>query len=657
MKAGELYIEMQLRDRQFKRKLNNTVQSLGRFENTATNINQSLELMTKGFRALNATIGQTAMSFIDSAEMAKSYENRLKIMLGSQAKANKLFQQVANYAQQSSSEFKDLMEAATNLTGVLKNPNKEMGFWLKYIDDLAATTGLSVKEVTSQVIRMYTSGAQSAEMFKERGINQMLGFQTGVSYTAEQTRKMLVDAFEHVEGASKLSIDTIKGQLGMLQDKLFKFQTTIMHQGGLYNYFVDVLKVVNEQIKETMSTDNIEDFGKALNQIVETSVSLFLESLNVGNKVIWGWQMNIQGFQSIFYTFAKNFWKVLNKLRNMTISLVETLNVGGIFNDYLKNAKRIEREQKLIINQYDNMQAESNKKLNETVKNYRLINEQIQSIKDQVKNIEIEVDYKTNQPGGDATITKPNYDDKPGKVKNPLSLDNIPELQEPLKLNPDLQLYKPEIIGNQTKEKFEKDLSDMQELAKKYSGEISGAFQNMGYALANSLEEFATKGKLNLNQLASDLLRELQMYAAQRTAHLLMESAYQGVMAIVDPYSGHSAKAAEALQGASIMGSFVTGSGLAGMAHDGMTEIPDKGTWLLDKGERVVDSKTNEDLKKYLKGSQNKQPINIVNNFHNSDEEGVKEALPKLKQTIIDVINSDISTNGSTRKTIMTYAR
>lgn len=39
---------------------------------------------------------------------------------------------------------------------------------------------------------------------------------------------------------------------------------------------------------------------------------------------------------------------------------------------------------------------------------------------------------------------------------------------------------------------------------------------------------------------------------------------------------------------------------LSGMAHDGMDTIPKEGTWLLDQGERVVDRRTNGDLKDYL---------------------------------------------------------
>ncbi|KGJ86450.1 tape measure protein [Colwellia psychrerythraea] len=63
-------------------------------------------------------------------------------------------------------------------------------------------------------------------------------------------------------------------------------------------------------------------------------------------------------------------------------------------------------------------------------------------------------------------------------------------------------------------------------------------------------------------------------------------------------------------------------AGMAGMAHDGIDEIPREGTWLLDKGERVVDSRTNQDLKQALNkgsvGSGSGTVIHITN--HNTFE-------------------------------------
>lgn len=54
---------------------------------------------------------------------------------------------------------------------------------------------------------------------------------------------------------------------------------------------------------------------------------------------------------------------------------------------------------------------------------------------------------------------------------------------------------------------------------------------------------------------------------------------------------------------------------LSGMAHDGIDNIPKEGTWLLDKGERVVDSRTNADLKDYLQDarSQSSGPNITIN--------------------------------------------
>lgn len=63
----------------------------------------------------------------------------------------------------------------------------------------------------------------------------------------------------------------------------------------------------------------------------------------------------------------------------------------------------------------------------------------------------------------------------------------------------------------------------------------------------------------------------------------------------------------------------ITAQTVAGMAHDGIDNIPKEGTWLLDKGERVVDSRTNGDLKNYLKNSSNSSNGDIIINNNGSN--------------------------------------
>lgn len=65
---------------------------------------------------------------------------------------------------------------------------------------------------------------------------------------------------------------------------------------------------------------------------------------------------------------------------------------------------------------------------------------------------------------------------------------------------------------------------------------------------------------------------------------------------------------------------------MSGMAHDGIDSVPKEGTWLLDKGERVVDSRTNGDLKDFLSepsskaaGGSNRPIIKLVINNSISD--------------------------------------
>lgn len=66
----------------------------------------------------------------------------------------------------------------------------------------------------------------------------------------------------------------------------------------------------------------------------------------------------------------------------------------------------------------------------------------------------------------------------------------------------------------------------------------------------------------------------------------------------------------------------IAATSLSGMAHDGLDQIPREGTWLLDKGERVLSSRQNSDLTSYLQranttsaGGVQSAPINVEVNI------------------------------------------
>ncbi|MBB6961078.1 hypothetical protein HEN97_025000, partial [Escherichia coli] len=82
----------------------------------------------------------------------------------------------------------------------------------------------------------------------------------------------------------------------------------------------------------------------------------------------------------------------------------------------------------------------------------------------------------------------------------------------------------------------------------------------------------------------------------------------------------------------------IKSTNVSGMAHDGIDNIPREGTWLLDKGERVIDQRTNGDLKDFLAnnkaGNYNSQPIEVnaplnINGNVNSSDKMVMDAIKR----------------------------
>ena len=199
--------------------------------------------------AITAATGLIAREFIHAASVAEQYSLRLKVLLGSAAAGIRLFDQMADYASRVPFELEKIMESATFLSGVMKGGSKEVTEWMPLIGDLAAATGFTIREVTGQVIRMYSAGAAAADLFRERGILGMLGFQVGVTYTAEETKKRLMEAWEEAGSKFKGATDELAkswaGMISMMIDKWFLFRIMVMDTG-----IFDILKFKLNQVEQ-----------------------------------------------------------------------------------------------------------------------------------------------------------------------------------------------------------------------------------------------------------------------------------------------------------------------------------------------------------------------------------------------------------------------
>lgn len=180
----------------------------------------------------------------------------------------------------------------------------------------------------------------------------------------------------------------------------------------------------------------------------------------------------------------------------------------------------------------------------------------------------------------------------------------------------------------------------MRDIDMKYNqmrlSDTQGMFQGFGDALtAFGLENSAvTKG----------------IFAAQKGVSIAsgMLNAYEAATKAMAKYPGPLGVAMAATTYASAIANVtkMRSVGLDGMAHDGIDNIPREGTWLLQKGERVVDDRTNGDLKDFLSSQKSgdsvspievNAPLTIQGNVNSADKM-VMDAIKRHAQFVAQAV-------------------
>lgn len=211
------------------------------------------------------------------------------------------------------------------------------------------------------------------------------------------------------------------------------------------------------------------------------------------------------------------------------------------------------------------------------------------------ENNEIRVDFESRQEdllnqlqSGD--IDKNLYDKKKEALQS--SLDERLKIQEEHYKSVD-QLQKDGVAG------FVSGISDQ-------AAAYSDLYTNMSQVgaetfsnLTNMVITWAETGKLNAEEFAATFIQSvgaaLLQYAAAQVAMAAL-SAFTAWIGV--PYVGPTVASTQAIAAAAAAGVFMTaiGSALQGQAHDGIDSVPETGTWLLQKGERVTTAKTSAKL-------------------------------------------------------------
>lgn len=260
--------------------LGNVTKQLSQVEKGAQKTNSAFSQMKTLAVAAGAALGslKLSQSFMQAATQFENLNVQLKFITGSASDGAKALSIVEEAASKSAFAMEDMAAAAPSLLTV--SSIDELASTLEMAGDIAAATGMGFQETASQLQRAFSGGIAAADIFREKGVKSMLGFQEGVKYTAEQTEKMIRDAFENgttsLKGATAEMAKTWDGQISMMGDAWLQFRKLTM-ESGLFDALKNALRGVQTFINQ--NKEAIDQFAVALGQTLAAGVNKLGEAV------------------------------------------------------------------------------------------------------------------------------------------------------------------------------------------------------------------------------------------------------------------------------------------------------------------------------------------------------------------------------------------
>lgn len=215
---------------------------------------------------------------IDVGRQVEDLGLRFNALFGSVEEGAKAFEVMKNFAAGVPFSFEEIQRASGNLA-VVADDAEELAEVLAITGNVAATTGLDFTQTAEQIQRSFAGGISAADVFRERGVRNLLGFAAGAEVSASQTIK----AFKRVFGQGGEFGDiteelarTLTGTISMLQDKLFAFRVAVAQ-----TFNVEVKKQLsdlNSSLQEQQK--QIEEFGRDVGQTLAATTVKIIDNLD-----------------------------------------------------------------------------------------------------------------------------------------------------------------------------------------------------------------------------------------------------------------------------------------------------------------------------------------------------------------------------------------
>tara|TARA_R110000772_G_scaffold50214_1_gene115493 strand:+ start:4133 stop:5935 length:1803 start_codon:yes stop_codon:yes gene_type:complete len=321
--AKNIEVTLTLNSSKFRGQLNKAERSMKGFGGAANVTKGSIIGLAARFAPLAAGLVAVTAAFkgISSAVgAAKKIEDIGVVMnniVGSAEGGAIALQKIRDVAQELPFDFEQIAGAAPALATVSKTIN-ELEENTRLAADIAAVTGLSFEDSASQIQRAFSGGAGAADMFREKGVLAMAGFQAGATYSIDETKKKLKEFGESVDGAANDLNKTLSGAISQTGDRMFNFRASM---GGaitpeLTAFLTNLVSVFDN------NKEKIDAFAKSMGDGV---VNSFYVVMRVGATVIDFLTMLGGMFNSVAKVIQDNFGDVIASVMDFAVKAI-----GGV---------------------------------------------------------------------------------------------------------------------------------------------------------------------------------------------------------------------------------------------------------------------------------------------------------------------------------------
>lgn len=286
-------------------------------------------------------VGAGIRSIIKTGMSIESLKIRLELLFGSVEEGSKAFEVMADFASKVPFSLGQIQQGAGALAVVTKDA-EELGDMLEITGNVAAATGIDFATTSLQIQRSFSAGLASAEIFKERGVREMLGFQVGATVSIEETAEAFKRVFtgdgEFAKAADRLA-STFGGTLSMLGDKVFNFQRAINDEG-----FFQELKTQFSDLDKSLAVnaDSVDELARKISQgLVSATKSLSDALVFVNNNfklvvvtigIFIGMKLTliISGIGIAFVALAKNIAVATGAMKLLNFAFNKNPLIGGV---------------------------------------------------------------------------------------------------------------------------------------------------------------------------------------------------------------------------------------------------------------------------------------------------------------------------------------